>query len=117
MALYINDALERGEELIFDSKAPTSTSLSNEPFDGEVQRLIHTKAGTRGACIAPVSEQELGGDISGNPNIRMEAFVDTVSARGRMRESEILLAPHVRTRIVRAGYVDGRLYIEEEVID
>lgn len=117
VALYINGALERGEELIFDSKAPTSTTLSNNPFSGYVQRLIHMKAGTRGACIAPVSENEVGGDISGNPNIRMEAFVDTVSARGGMKESEILLAPHVRTRIVRAGYVDGRLYIEEEVID
>lgn len=116
-ARYINEALARGEELIFDSKAPTSTSLSREPFGGSVQRLIHAKAGTRGACVAPISQNESGGDITGRPNINLDYFVERTNKKGHLAESEILLAPHVKTRIVRAGIANGRLYIEEEVIE
>jgi phage gp29-like protein len=117
LAKDLNERAASGADMVIRNKQALSTTLSNSPFSGAVQTQIHVKAGTKGACVAP---------ISGNEDGAFNQDYDEINLASYMKESysgerEVLLSPDSNTRFLRAGVkknANGNfvLYLEEETL-
>lgn len=119
IAAELNKRLGNKEKLEKVNKDALSTTLSNDPFWGEVQTFIRVKKGTKGACVAPVSACEDGAFDAETSKINLDLYAKRSDTDSGI-EREVLLAPDSKTRLLRAGVVmvngHAQLFIEEEII-
>lgn len=112
---HLRERLDKGEEIIRNSAAPTSTSAQgNAGFSGKgIVRLIHIPKGAKALSIAPVSRHEWGG-IKPTEKLDIEKY----KSESKDGEREILIHPGAKFRTigVQIGQ-DGTLYIEDELIE
>lgn len=121
IAAELNKRLKNNESLILDNSYALSTTMSNNPFqDKAVKTFIRVKKGTKGACVAPVSKVEEAAVSSKDNKINLDYFEKESEYHGESVESEVLLSPGSRTRLLRVGIIDEdgtpQLFLEEETV-
>ena len=109
---HLKARLERGEDIIRNSAAPTSTTAQqNAGFNGAIQRLIHIPKGARALSVAPVSYHEYA---STDPGRKID--IEHYKKESKFGEREILIGPGAKFRTLGVQLSGGFLYIEEELI-
>lgn len=111
---HLKSRLNKGEEIIRNSPAPTSTSvMGSAGFDsGGIKRLIHIRKGAKALCVAPVSCHEYG-----SVGISSKIDIKSYEANSHDGEREVLIPPDAQFRTIGVQMgKDGILYIEEELI-
>ena len=112
---HLRERLDKGEEIIRNSAAPTSTSAQGNAGFSEkgIVRLIHIPKGAKALSIAPVSRHEWGG-IEPTEKLDIEKY----KSESKDGEREILIHPGAKFRTIGVQIGEGgTLYIEDELIE